>query len=105
MVAMSKSLWLLAPSCALSFAASIELNESDFFSPTEKISWFLIVWLIPYAGFLMFRRAARTKGWSQRNSGKDAQGLWDTAETDFREPGSSSEIHDSSDGFWSDGHH
>ncbi|MDY7536678.1 hypothetical protein QN395_18455 [Undibacterium sp. RTI2.2] len=103
---MSILLWLLVPSCALSFAASIDLNESDLFSRTEKILWFFLICFIPYAGFLMFRRTLQAKNWLQRKSDKDGVPVqWDTAEADFQEPSSSSEIYDSSDGFWSDGHH
>ena len=51
-------LWLLAivPALILSMLSTSEVVEYPLFSPRERAVWFLVLWLLPYAGVLLVHR-------------------------------------------------
>ena len=64
------ALLALVPAVILSLLATSEVLEYPLFSTLEKVFWFLLLWLLPYAGVLVAHRRLGL-GWG---SGKDSGG-------------------------------
>lgn len=73
---MSADNWLLVgllailPAVILSLLSTAEVVEYPLFSRRERVVWFLLLWLLPYAGVLLVHRKLGL-GWG---SGKDTGG-------------------------------
>jgi len=73
---MSGNLWLwlsfiaLAPVLIFNALATPEIRDYPLFSSRQKIFWLLVLWLVPYAGFLLAHKKLGL-GWG---SGKNTSG-------------------------------
>jgi hypothetical protein len=47
-------LWIVCLALFLDFFATIEIRENNLLSHRTKIKWLLLIWLLPYLGFLIY---------------------------------------------------
>ena len=101
---MSYLAWCLAPAVMLSFVASIELNESDSFSASEKLVWFIPLWILPYLGVFLFRFVLRKKSGPVAFEGTGDFNAYDEREIDLQAHSINLDAHVGSDSFFDANH-